>query len=248
MNVDSNRRFRRSLSWAICAVTFLIPPLAWLLSSGDPLAYFTHHVPPGQFIFVASKLCALLALSLFWLQCMTALARLSPALEGFFQFTRRQHIVLGCTTFGFALLHLGLFVVASTLRTKHTAVDLLIPTFTKGFYRTNLSLGAMAFWLLVVAVVAGALRLRQGAAWKWSHRIVFAVFALGFLHGIAVGSETRFGLMKYVYVFIGLSMATALCSWMWHAFTVQRRMRYPVQQASRAASRTPSSPVDSLTE
>lgn len=248
MSVDSNQRFKRALSWLICTLTFLIPPLAWLLSSGDPAAYFTHHVPPGQFIFVASKLCALLALSLFWLQCMTALARVSPALAGFFQFTRWQHIVLGCATFGFTLLHLGLFVIASTLRTKHTALDLLIPTFTQGFYRVNLSLGAIAFWLLVVAVVAGALRLRRGAAWRWVHRIVFAVFALGFLHGIAVGSETRFGLMKYVYAFIGLSIATALFSWMWHAVAAHRRMRYPVQQASRSAARHASSPADSLTE
>lgn len=233
-------RFRRSLSWGICALTFLIPPLTWLISSGDPLAYFTHHVPPGQAIFVGSKLCALLALSLFWLQGMTALSRLSPALQGFFQFTRRQHVLLGCTTSLFVLLHLGSFVLASTLRTKHSALDLLIPTFAHGFYRAMVSLGAIAFWLLLVVIVAGALRLQGGAAWRWVHRIVFAVFALGFVHGIAIGSETRFGLMKYVYAFMGLSIGTALCSWMWswmeHAVAMRRHRTYPDQHANRSAA------------
>lgn len=223
--MGSNPRLKRFLLWMVCTITLVIPPLAWWLSSGNPSAYFTHYVPPGQFIFVASKLCALMALALFWLQLMTALSNLSPALQGFFKLTRRHHIVMGAATAVCIFLHLGLFMVASTLRTKHAALDLLIPTFTEGFYRTNISLGAIAFWLLLIALVAGSLRLKGGARWKWVHRIVLVVFGLGFLHGIAIGSETRFGLMKYVYAFIGLSVGTAMVSWMWHAAVARRRLR-----------------------
>lgn len=205
-------------------MTLLIPPVAWLMSSGDPLAYFTHHVPPGQLLFVASKLCALMALVLFWLQCMMALSRIAPALHGFFQLSRRQHIVLGCTTALMVVLHVGLFVTASTLRTKASALDMLVPTFTHGYYRSNIGLGAIAFWVLFVGMLGGTLRLWRGTAWRWVHRAVFVVFTLGFLHGVAIGSETRFGLMKYIYAFVGLSIGTVVCSWVWHEIAKRRRV------------------------
>jgi predicted ferric reductase len=232
MNLSSRKAILRTLSWVMCGLTFAIPPLTWWISNGGPLAYATHNVPPGQSLFVASKLFALMALSLFWLQCMTALSRKTPALRGFFELTRRQHIVLGCVTAGVVLLHVGLFMTASTLRTHHAAWDLLVPTFVQGFYKTNISLGAIAFWLLLLALLAGVLRLRRSAIWPWVHRTIFIVFALGFLHGISIGSETRFGLMTYVYAFIGLSVSTAVGSWAWAVLAARRTLDSHVSQKS----------------
>lgn len=224
MSESSRRTVLRLLSWVICGLTFVIPPLTWWISNGGPFAYLTHNVPPGQSLFVASKLCALMALSLFWLQCMTALSRKTPALRGFFEFSRRQHVVLGFSAAAVVVLHVGLFMTASALRTQHAAWDLLVPTFVQGFYKTNISFGAIAFWLLLLALVAGLFRLRRTAVWSWVHRTVLVVFALGFLHGISIGSETRFGLMTYVYAFIGLSVCTALGSWAWASLAPRRTL------------------------
>lgn len=213
-DTSMERPVKRLLVPLVCAVTLMIPVAVWLIATHGPVPYFTHHVPPGQRFYILSKLCGLLALTLFWLQGMTALARFSPALRGFFSLPRLQHILLGVTTFVLAAAHVGLFITASSLRTQHLALPLLLPKFDQGFYTSFVSLGAIAAWLLVLVIIAGVMRAR-GQAWaRWIHRISFVVFGLGFLHGIVIGSETRFGLMKYVYAFIGLSLAVALISWM----------------------------------
>lgn len=201
----------------VCAVTLAMPFVVWLGSTGNLFAYFTRAVPPGQALYVLSKLFGLLAIVMFWFQCMAALAKDTPVLRGFFRLDRSHHALLGAATFATALTHLILFVVASSFRTKHAAFNLLWPQFDQGFYRAYVSLGAMAFWLLVIAVFAGWRRLRGGLPWRWLHRLGFVVFALAFLHGISVGSETRFGVMKYVYAFVGLSLGTAVISRMWVA-------------------------------
>lgn len=209
----------------VCVVTLIIPVSVWLLSTGSPVAYLTHYVPPGQTVFALSKLCALLGFALFWLQSMTALARFAPALRGFMHLERAQHIWLGATTFILIAAHLSLFITASTLRTGHLALALLVPRFDQGFYNTHIAFGAAAFWLLLLAIVAGGMRTRGMFQVRWLHRLVFVVFALGLLHGTAIGSETRFGLMRYVYAFIGLSLGTAICSTLWLAIRrgAQRR-------------------------
>jgi hypothetical protein len=48
------------------------------------------------------------------------------------------------------------------------------------------------------------------------HHGALPALALGYLHGISIGSETRYGLMAYVYAFIGLSILAAVSSWLWH--------------------------------
>jgi predicted ferric reductase len=216
MNViDRGGTLRQLLAPIACVVTLLVPVLVWLISTHGPVAYFVHEVPPGQRFYIISKLFGLLALALFWLQCMAALARCSPALRGFLSLTRRQHIWVGTITFGLVAVHVSLFVAASTLRTQHLALPLLVPKFDEGFYSSFVSVGAIAFWVLVMVIVAGVLRARGHQSWRWLHRASFAVFSLGFLHGIVIGTETRFGLMKYVYAFISLSLATAVASWLW---------------------------------
>jgi hypothetical protein len=224
---------KRRLALGACAVTLFIPVLVWLASTGAPQAYLTHRVPPGQTLFVASKLCALLALTLFWLQCMTALARYSPALQGLMRLTRIQHIVLGSTAAGMIAAHVALFMAASAMRTGHAAFNVLIPHFNLGYYSAHLGYGAMALWLLVLAVIAGALRMSGRARWRWPHRAVFMVFVLAMIHGASIGTETRYGLMKYVYAFIALSMAAAVCSWAWAMWA--RGLRHqPGQRGSPA--------------
>jgi predicted ferric reductase len=234
MTAANDTRVKRLLVPLVCAATLLIPVLVWLISTHGPIAYFIHEVPPGQRFYIVSKLFGLLALTLFWLQCMTALARFAPALRGFLSLSRRQHVWIGATTFVLVAVHIGLFLTASTLRTGHLALPLLVPKFDQGFYSANVSLGAVAFWILLAVTAAGLLRLRGHQIWRWVHRASLVVFALGFLHGIAIGTETRFGLMKYIYAFIGLSLATAVASWIWVQVRARSRRTGIVVQSTSA--------------
>jgi predicted ferric reductase len=222
---EAGARFKTLFVPLVCVVTLLIPVVVWLVSTGSPLPYLTRYVPPGQTVFAVSKLCALLGFAMFWLQSMTALARFAPALRGFLHLGRTQHILLGTTTFILIAAHLSLFIVASSLRTGHVTLALLLPRFDQGFYNTHIAFGASAFWLLLIAVAAGVARARGLFQVRWLHRLVILVFALGLLHGTAIGSETRFGMMRYVYAFIALSFGTAICSVIWLAIrrAVQRR-------------------------
>jgi predicted ferric reductase len=231
---------RRLLVPAVCIVTLAIPVLVWLISTNGPVAYFVNEVPPGQRFYILSKLFGLLALALFWLQCMAALARFVPALRGFLSLSRKHHIWIGASTFTLVLFHIGLFVTASTFRTGHLALPLLMPKFDQGFYASFVSLGAIAFWILLAVIVAGVLRLRGGEVWRWLHRASLVVFTLGFLHGITIGTETRFGLMKYIYAFIGLSLATAVASWIWMLVRTRERPDSVVAatKAERSLSKT----------
>jgi DMSO/TMAO reductase YedYZ heme-binding membrane subunit len=198
-----------------CVLTLAAPFAAWLVATGDPLVYFSHSAPAGQAPYVFSKLFGLLTIVLMWLQAMSALAKDSPALRGFMRLKGSHHALLGAAVLASAVSHVALFIVASTLRTQHIAFDLLLPTSAHGFYRTFIGVGAVAFWLLLFVVFAGWRRYRGHARWRWVHRLAFVVFGLAFLHGITVGSETRFGLMKYVYAFMGLSLTAALLSRLW---------------------------------
>lgn len=223
---------------AVWATALIIPVAVWLLATGDPLAYFQYAVPTGQSLYMLAKPCGLLALAAFWVQCMTALARHVPMLTRFLDVHPRQHAWLGGAIFVLVVAHVALIVAASSLRTGHFAGALLVPRFDQGFYSAHISYGALAFWLLGPAVVAGALRRPGRVQWRWPHRIVFVVFGLGLLHGMSIGSETRFGLMQYVYIFFVLSLVTALCSWM--RCSLRRRVhvagpdKYP--QAARSDS------------
>lgn len=224
MNTSSRSEGLKSvLVPVVCAATLLIPVLVWLISTHGPVAYFVHEVPPGQRFYIVSKLFGLLALALFWFQCMAALARFAPAVRGFLSLSRRQHAWIGATTLVLVVVHIALFITASTLRTGHLALPLLVPKFDAGFYSAFVSLGAVAFWILLAVIAAGILRSRGREIWRWVHRASLLVFAIGFVHGITIGTETRFGLMKYVYAFIALSLATAVASWIW--MLVRARLR-----------------------
>lgn len=220
---------RRILAPAVCLVTFGMAIAVWLDATGNPIAYFSSDVPPGQTFYVFSKLCALIAIVMLWFQAMTALAQVTPALHGFPLLKGRAHAAFGVATLLAIVAHLASFIAASAFRTGHVPLDLLLPAIDQGYYRAMLGLGAIAFWLLVLALIAGWIRYRGSWAARWVHRLVFAVIAIGFVHGLTVGSETRFGLMKYVYAFIGLSLGTALLSWMWQAV---RRARIVTVQSS----------------
>jgi Glucodextranase, domain B/Periplasmic copper-binding protein (NosD) len=208
---------RRMLPCLLVAVVILTPLLIWLRSVGNPLDYFTHEMPPGQAIFIFAKLAGLLAMALFWLQAMLAMLQRLPSLRDIFPIRSHHHYFLGITTALLIGVHVGLFVVASSLRKKVVAIDLLLPNFDHGYYFSAISYGVLALYLLLMVLFA-ARQVRRGAvAWKKVHMLWAAVFALALLHSLSIGSETRYGILSYWFFFIASSLALLIIIRLWFA-------------------------------
>jgi hypothetical protein len=207
MNALQTSSLHRIMIWPVLWLVCLSPLFVWSVTVPDPWRYLRiEALPAGQALYVVAKLLGLCALCLFWLQCVLALARTLPAHWDLPRSDRRLHIRLGVVTVLLILLHVGLFVVAASLRTGHIAWDLLMPSVGHGYYRTSVGLGAVALWLCLLAVFAGRRVARGHRRWTSVHGLWPLVFGLVFVHAIAIGTESRYGAMRYVV----LSLATSL--------------------------------------
>lgn len=203
MTIPTTRARTLALLALCCA-----PVTVWTLTVNDPMAYVRlDGLPPGQQLYLVAKLAGLLAFCLFWAQCMIALARHLPILSTWLASDLRWHRNLGIVTALLLLAHVALFVMAASLRTGHMAWDLLLPDFTHGYYRSNIALGAMAFWLVCLTVFAGWRTMRGGRRWKPVHLLWPVVFGLVFWHAFTIGTESRYGAMRYVV----LGLVAVLC-------------------------------------
>ncbi len=197
-------------TWIGLILICCAPLIAWMASVNDPMSYFRlNGLPPGQQLYLVAKLSGLFAFFLFWLQCMLALARYAPISLGFPVSDFRLHRRLGIATGLLILAHVVPFVVAASLRTGHPAWDLLIPNFAHGYYRLNIGLGAIAFWIVCLTVFAGWRTARGQRRWKVVHLLWPVVFGLAFLHAFAIGTESRYGAMRYLVIFIAVSLMLA---------------------------------------
>lgn len=203
---------RTAIVWLIVMGVGVAPAIVWLASTGDLTEYWRYSVPPGQLLYVLCKLFGLLAVTALWLQGMTGLARRSPALRGFPIPGLGGHRVAGLFIVAAALSHCGLSVAAVSLRTGHFAWKLLLPNFSSGYLVFYQSLGLLALWLMVLGIFAGW-RLSKGVrGWRAVHFVWAGAFALVFVHSFAIGSESRFGAMRYVFVFMVVSLVVAITS------------------------------------
>ncbi|MEX2963695.1 hypothetical protein [Microbulbifer sp. TYP-18] len=211
----------------VCGLAFAFPIAVWHLSAGNPVLYFTRELPPGQLPYLFSKLTGLLAFSCFWVQCLLALAKGAPVLRNSMpSLTTKGHIRLGLSTLGLVLAHLGLFFTAVSLRTGAPAWGLLLPQFSQGYYQLHVSLGLVGLWLLLLAIFAGWQTYRGKRGWRKVHMAWFAVFALVFWHAFAIGSESRYGAMRYVFLLMVTSLtAIALSRW---SFALRARKQIPL--------------------
>lgn len=196
--------------WIGLAVICCAPLVVWMATVNDPMSYVRlNGLPPGQQLYLAAKLAGLFAFCLFWLQCLLALARHAPVVPGLPASDFRLHRRLGIATALLILAHVVCFVVAASLRTGHASWDLLLPNFTHGYYKFYLGLGAIAFWIVCLTVFAGWRVSRGHARWKRIHLMWPAVFGLAFLHAFAIGTESRFGAMRYLMLFLVASLIIA---------------------------------------
>jgi predicted ferric reductase len=198
------------VTWLTFTLVCVSPVVAWFASVNDPFAYFRTGLPAGQQMYLVAKLSGLLAMFVFWLQAMLALARRAPILVGFPSSGPRLHKLLGIATVMLIFAHVGLFVAAASTRSDQIAWDLLWPDFTHGYYRTHIGLGAVALWMTPLMLFAGWRLSRGRRAWKVVHMVWPIAFVLVFLHAYGIGTESRFGAMRYVVLFVIASLAIAL--------------------------------------
>jgi predicted ferric reductase len=194
--------------------------MIWLQTTDDLRVYFNGDQLPGQWLYILSKLAALYASVALCLQAIYALvSRAAPERPWALDF----HKALGLATFGCATLHVLLYLTAAAMRNKIVPFDMLLPTFSKGFYRSALSLGLLCWMLMAVVVAAGALRkyVPRGA-WLFVHRVAPLVVALALLHGLLVGSEAKTTLLTLFYMVLGTATFAALL-WRLRPLATMRR-------------------------
>ena len=207
MTTQTSTRIARLVLALVCCA----PLIVWLATVHHPLSYVRFGgMPPGQQLYLVAKLAGLLAFCLFWTQCVLALARHAVIVPGFPSSDLRLHRRLGLATAALILVHVGCFLVATTMRTGHAAWDLLLPVFDQGFYKFNVGLGVVAFWLVCGTVFAGWRVSRGARRWKAIHLLWPAVFGLAFWHAFTIGTESRFGGMRYLVLALVASLVVAL--------------------------------------
>ena len=194
----------------IWLMILLLPLAAWLGMEGNPLVYWQYEVPDGQLVYVFSKLFGLYALLFLWLQTAWALLKDTDWAGCFPAWRAGIHQLLGLSVAAVIVCHATFFVAGVSLRQQAIAWNLLLPVFDHGYYRFMLSLGIVALGLLPVVIAAGFALRRNKRQWKLLHWLAPLMFALAFVHGLFIGSETRFGIMSLLYVGMGASLGVFL--------------------------------------
>ncbi|VAW62702.1 hypothetical protein MNBD_GAMMA08-1238 [hydrothermal vent metagenome] len=195
------------------SMLLLFPLIAWLSSEGDLMDYFIYDMPEGQLLYVISKLLGLYGLVFLWLHMSYALLR-NSVLNGFIiPWTIRKHRNTALFSMALIVVHLLLFIAAVSLRKQTIAVELFIPSFSHGYYKSLLSFGVIAFWLILCVAIMGrllSLMNQYHAMGIWVHRLSVICFILVYFHGLGVGSETKNGVLFGFYLFLGGSLLTFL--------------------------------------
>ena len=195
----------------LLAALLILPLGAWLAALGNPVAYFQYEMPPGQVLYIVSKLLGLYAIVLFWLQLMYGLLKNDVLLRSVLpQWSISTHRLLGLSTLLMTSLHFVVFFMATSLRKGSAALQLLLPDFGSGYFSTTVSLGWLALVGLWVVAIAGIARARGGRGWIGVHRIAIAVGFLAMAHSLLVGSETKTGLWLGIYFFFGVTILGGL--------------------------------------
>ena len=174
------------------------------MTTGDVTAYWRYDVPPGQVIYLLSKLAGLYAFVVFWMQLMYGL--LGPrdrALLGV-ELGNEFHRKLGGLVGVLIVVHVAFFVGGVSIRTHHFASQYLTISFSHGYYRSIISLGIVAVLLVAVGFCAALARRALRRHWRLGHRVLLVAFVLAFIHSISIGSESRVSPISVLYAVMGL--------------------------------------------
>lgn len=171
------------------AGSILLVFAGYFLFMADDLSDITRsHAPPGQSLYVLSKLTAMLIYMLMWWQILLGI---------FKKVNTKYHAFSGVSLLFLIILHATLFITAVSIRQGELHLGMLLPDFTAGYYKTGLSLGVIGFYLIVIATISSALRRRFNKYWRYGHTLVYLTFALATVHGLMIGSDINSGLFLF---------------------------------------------------
>jgi len=197
--------YQQFIHWIILAFLVILPSVIWAQSIDNFSIYYEYDTPPGQVVYIFSKLAGLYAVFLLWLQVLLGLMRHTSYWPGR-NISIKFHRNLGITAFSALILHAALFVTAVSIRKNTFVYDLLLPVFDHGFYRIAVTLGILALYGLIIVVIAGFLRKQGNKKAVWVHRISLIALTLTLIHCLLIGTETRYLTMIAVYVFMASSI------------------------------------------
>ncbi len=189
------------------AVIFLLPLCLWHYTS-DVYSYYRYGAPVGQIWYVFSKLFGLYAALFLWFQVVSSVLSITSYRVGLPQWTLLRHQYLGCIVFVSMVLHIAFFVIAVSLRKEAFAWFLLLPNISD-FYHAVITVGLLAFVMALLAVLSAVLRKKMPQFWRYLHRAMMFVVALGLIHGFLIGTETRYGLYKGFYCMLIVTFLAA---------------------------------------
>jgi DMSO/TMAO reductase YedYZ heme-binding membrane subunit len=192
----------------LTAIALSITLSAWAYGSGDLWSYFGNDVPEGQLVYVLSKAFALAGIVLLWIQLLVGLLIASRGTVAP-HISLQWHQQIGTVVLILLLLHWGAFVTGVSMRLDHFARDYVTPTFSHGYYRTIVSLGMLSIIAMVLATLAALVR-RHFKYWRVVHTFAAIGGVGGAIHSWLIGSETRMGTVKWLYVFMLVTLACAL--------------------------------------
>jgi len=203
-----------------CWLVYLaIPVLLFSVDGHYYQALFDVPKPPGQVYYELSKLVGLMAFWLMLLQLMTGLLGHTQLVSSYW--SQNKHKALGILTVAMIIAHIGLFVTAVSLRTGHISLGLLIPSFSQGYYKLMLAFGVMAFWLLTIVVLSGAMRTKKTHPfWRLAHKLTLVIYVFVLLHSLSIGSETR----SYWVVSLYCLSVVMVGYGVWRFFRIRRQL------------------------
>jgi hypothetical protein len=200
-----------AVQWTVIGALCL-PGVTWLSTTGNIADYWRYDVPPGQVTYVLSKLAALYAFVVFWMQLIYGLLGHAGRTRLGIERGHAFHVKLGSTVLALVALHAALFVLGASVRTHTFASQYLTPSFASGYYRTVITLGIIAAVLVVLAAFCASTRRLWTRAWRLGHWAVIPAFALASVHSLSIGSESRIAPMTILYMG-GIVIACLVMVW-----------------------------------
>lgn len=106
----------------------------------------------------------------------------------------------------FTVVHVGGLLLDSYL--KMNLFEVLVP-FTAGYRPLWTGLGTVALYAAIIIVVSAYLAGRLGyRLWHSLHYLSYALFGIGFLHGVMAGTDSAERWMQLVYMLTGFVVVT----------------------------------------
>ena len=127
----------------LLGVSLLFITTGLLLSNNNFSELSRMYAPPGQTLYLFSKITAIFVYVLMWWQIMMGI---------FQKVNTKHHVVLGITVLLMILAHALLFISAASIRQEELNMSLLLPNFTNGYYKSGLSFGVVALFFILIVI------------------------------------------------------------------------------------------------